>query len=89
MSVAWVFPGQGSQKIGMADEIISLPKALERFELASSMLGRDLLAICRGINNSNSDLDDLNDLASDCFNCVCDAAWLSSVMMCQLKKIEW
>ena len=27
MTVAWVFPGQGSQKIGMANKIINLPNA--------------------------------------------------------------
>ena len=37
-----IFPGQGSQKVGMAEEILSLEGALERFELASEILGRDL-----------------------------------------------
>jgi [acyl-carrier-protein] S-malonyltransferase len=46
MAVAWVFPGQGSQKSGMADAVLSLPGASERFALASERLGRDLLAIC-------------------------------------------
>jgi [acyl-carrier-protein] S-malonyltransferase len=46
MAVAWVFPGQGSQKPGMADPVLSLPGAPERFALASAKLGRDLLAIC-------------------------------------------
>ena len=59
MAIAWVFPGQGSQKVGMADPVISLPGAEERFALASRLLGRDLLAICRG---ENSDADGPTDL---------------------------
>lgn len=46
MAVAWVFPGQGSQKPGMAEAVLSLPGARERFAHASERLGRDLLAIC-------------------------------------------
>lgn len=46
MAVAWVFPGQGSQKPGMAEAVLSLPGARQRFALASDQLGRDLLAIC-------------------------------------------
>ncbi|WP_063401153.1 ACP S-malonyltransferase [Prochlorococcus marinus] len=61
MSIAWVFPGQGSQKLGMADPIISLPDAEERFAHASRLLGRDLLAICRGSDQTNHDPADLND----------------------------
>jgi len=60
MSIAWVFPGQGSQKLGMAEDLLSLPGAEERFDFASELLGRDLLAICRESNNSNG-FDDLND----------------------------
>ena len=61
MSIAWVFPGQGSQKLGMAEEIISLPGARDRFELASSLLGRDLFRICQGTESTNDGLNDLND----------------------------
>ena len=46
MAVAWVFPGQGSQKSGMAEPVLSLPGARQRFALASERLGRDLVAIC-------------------------------------------
>ena len=31
MTVAWVFPGQGSQKIGMVNQIKDLPNTKERF----------------------------------------------------------
>ncbi len=61
MSIAWVFPGQGSQKLGMAEPILSLPGAEERFALASQLLQRDLLAICRGSCQAGTELDDLND----------------------------
>ena len=48
MAIAWVFPGQGSQKVGMAAGVRDLPGARERFAEASELLGRDLLAICKG-----------------------------------------
>jgi [acyl-carrier-protein] S-malonyltransferase len=59
MGIAWVFPGQGSQKVGMAAGVLDLPGARERFALASDLLGRDLLAICAG--EAGGDLSDLND----------------------------
>ncbi|QNI56569.1 malonyl CoA-acyl carrier protein transacylase (MCAT) [Synechococcus sp. BIOS-E4-1] len=61
MSIAWVFPGQGSQKNGMAEPVLSLPGAEERFALASNLLGRDLLSICRGEGAETSGLSNLND----------------------------
>ncbi len=61
MTIAWVFPGQGSQKIGMADQVLSLEGALERFELASKIIGRDLLAICQGRDECENHLTNLND----------------------------
>ena len=59
MGNAWVFPGQGSQKVGMAAGVLDLPGAKARFEAASNLLGRDLLAICNG--DAEGDLSDLND----------------------------
>jgi len=59
MGIAWVFPGQGSQKVGMADGLLDLPGALECFRQASDLLGRDLLAICQG--QATGELSDLND----------------------------
>ncbi|MAR07196.1 MAG: [acyl-carrier-protein] S-malonyltransferase [Cyanobium sp. NAT70] len=61
MSIAWVFPGQGSQKVGMADQLITLPEASDRFAMASDLLGRDLLAICRGQNVEGNGPHELND----------------------------
>ena len=59
MGIAWVFPGQGSQKVGMASGLVELPGARERFAAASDLLGRDLLAICAG--EATGELSDLND----------------------------
>jgi [acyl-carrier-protein] S-malonyltransferase len=59
MGIAWMFPGQGSQKVGMAAPVLDLNGARERFEQASELLGRDLLAICEG--KASGDLADLND----------------------------
>jgi malonyl CoA-acyl carrier protein transacylase len=39
MAIAWVFPGQGSQKIGMAEAVLELPGARERFERGLSPAG--------------------------------------------------
>ena len=61
MAIAWVFPGQGSQKVGMADPVLSLNGASQRFAMASELLGRDLLAICQGNSGGGSGPDDLND----------------------------
>jgi len=46
MTVAWVFPGQGSQKIGMAKQIENLPNAMERFSYASEIFDRNFFKIC-------------------------------------------
>ena len=61
MAIAWVFPGQGSQKVGMADPLLSMSGANERFSQASELLGRDLLAICQGDSGRGEGPDDLND----------------------------
>ena len=64
MTIAWVFPGQGSQKSGMAAPVLTLPGAEERFALASRLLGRDLLAICQGEPDGDADPADLNDTSN-------------------------
>ncbi len=61
MTIAWVFPGQGSQKLGMANSLIELPGSKERFELASQILGRDLWKICLGEDIPEEAIFDLND----------------------------
>ena len=61
MTIAWVFPGQGSQKLGMANTLLELPGARARFELASKILGRDLWNICCGQEVTKEEIYDLND----------------------------
>ena len=61
MTIAWVFPGQGSQKLGMANSLLDLPGSRDRFELASQILGRDLWKICCGEEISSEEIFDLND----------------------------
>ena len=59
MAIAWVFPGQGSQKVGMAEALLSIEGSRERFAMASELLGRDLLAICQGESGGGDGPDDL------------------------------
>ena len=60
MTVAWVFPGQGSQKIGMANKVIDLPNTKFRFNYASEVFERNLFEICE-LNSDKKNLsDDLN-----------------------------
>jgi [acyl-carrier-protein] S-malonyltransferase len=44
---AWVFPGQGSQEIGMGVDLLELPFAKVKFEQAKQVLGWDVLEICQ------------------------------------------
>ena len=60
MSVAWVFPGQGSQKIGMANKIINLPNAKIRFNYASELFERNLFEICEQNKETRNLEEDLN-----------------------------
>lgn len=45
---AWVFPGQGSQVIGMGVDLQDIPVAKAKFELAEKILGWSVLDICQG-----------------------------------------
>ena len=45
----------------MADQLLNMSGANARFSLASELLGRDLLAICRGESGGGDGPDDLND----------------------------
>lgn len=44
---AWVFPGQGSQFVGMGIDLYNLPAAKEKFDLAEDILGWSVLEICK------------------------------------------
>jgi [acyl-carrier-protein] S-malonyltransferase len=45
---AWVFPGQGSQAVGMGVDLLTLPAAQARFEQASELLGWSVVDRCQG-----------------------------------------
>ena len=44
---AWVFPGQGSQSIGMQEDLLELSYAKDRFEQAEEILGWYVPEICQ------------------------------------------
>ena len=44
---AWVFPGQGSQAVGMGIDLQDIPLAKARFETAEKILGWSVLDICQ------------------------------------------
>ncbi|KAK0047868.1 malonyl-CoA-acyl carrier protein transacylase mitochondrial [Biomphalaria pfeifferi] len=50
-----LFPGQGSQVVGMGKKLLPFPRAHDLYEEASSLLGFDLLKIC--LNGPKSELD--------------------------------
>ena len=60
MTVAWVFPGQGSQKIGMASKVINLPNAKDKFNYASKVFDKNLIQICEQVSENNNLDEDLN-----------------------------
>ena len=60
MKTAWLFPGQGSQKIGMGQDVIELNDAKRRFDLASNIFNKDLYQICGSQTENNIDEESLN-----------------------------
>ena len=82
MTVAWVFPGQGSQKIGMAKKIIDLPNAKNRFNYASEVFEMNLFEICE----LNSDIKDLSDDLNNTKNTQICLFLVESVLLDSLKQ---
>tara|TARA_Y100001978_G_scaffold32247_1_gene28008 strand:+ start:78 stop:977 length:900 start_codon:yes stop_codon:yes gene_type:complete len=60
MQTAWLFPGQGSQKLGMGKDIIELNDAKRRFDFASNTFSKDLYQICGLQTENKSDEMSLN-----------------------------
>ncbi|MGA1411478.1 MAG: ACP S-malonyltransferase, partial [Prochlorotrichaceae cyanobacterium] len=54
MTKAWVFPGQGSQAVGMDQDLATQPAGQARFKEASDILGWSVIDRCQG------DLDTLS-----------------------------
>ncbi|MDJ0509959.1 MAG: ACP S-malonyltransferase [Crocosphaera sp.] len=48
MKTAWVFPGQGSQAVGMGVDLTTTPMGKDRFEEAQTLLGWSVLDQCQG-----------------------------------------
>ncbi|CAH1778810.1 unnamed protein product [Owenia fusiformis] len=50
-----LFPGQGSQFVGMGQHLIHYPNVMEMFDVANEILGYDLLKVC--LNGPKQELD--------------------------------
>ncbi len=51
---AWVFPGQGSQAVGMGIDLLELPEAKTKFDQASEILGWSVVDICQSDDSTLS-----------------------------------
>ncbi|NEQ32682.1 MAG: ACP S-malonyltransferase [Leptolyngbya sp. SIO4C5] len=51
---AWVFPGQGSQKVGMGADLGDRPEAKAKLDQAQEILGWSVLAVCQDENDKVS-----------------------------------
>ncbi len=47
VKTAWVFPGQGSQSVGMGADLMDLPAAQERLAIATDILGWSIAEVCQ------------------------------------------
>lgn len=50
-----IFPGQGSQFVGMGKKLLDVPKVSRMFEIASNVFKFDLLSLC--LNGPKNELD--------------------------------
>merc|ERR1712159_75015 len=66
--VAFLFPGQGSQKVGMGSECMDLPEVQAMFATAEKVLGYDLKDIC--LNGPKEKLDQTEFAQPALFVCV-------------------
>ncbi|NEQ98862.1 MAG: ACP S-malonyltransferase [Cyanothece sp. SIO2G6] len=53
-TTAWVFPGQGSQAIGMGSDLIGTPQAQQRLQQAEAILGWSVFDVCQSEDNKVS-----------------------------------
>ena len=60
MQIAWLFPGQGSQKLGMGKDVIEINDAKRRFDFASNIFEKDLYQICGDTIDSQNAENDIN-----------------------------
>lgn len=54
VKTAWVFPGQGSQVIGMGLDLLEVPAAKARFDQAEQILGWSVVEICQSADDKVS-----------------------------------
>lgn len=50
-----IFPGQGSQFVGMGKKLLEVPKVTKMFEIASNVFKFDVLSLC--LNGPKPELD--------------------------------
>ncbi|NER84910.1 MAG: ACP S-malonyltransferase [Leptolyngbya sp. SIO1D8] len=54
VKTAWVFPGQGSQSVGMGADLMELPAAKERLAIADEILDWSITDVCQSEDNKVS-----------------------------------